>query len=198
MLTVSMGYLFLISIPENKLPWYDAPVLPMLSMMAGISIFFLMKQITMLIGGRNLRRIVMAGWVVLVAVYFYFPYDKILRANNYWRDFPIRSEYEGHLMRQVREKHPDIIKYTVLKNVRNPDEHYDQIKFYQRIYRNEYDYDVSVEPFEGNLKPGSYYLVSQEIILEEIDLNFTRVIFENRFGKLFLFEGRNQNSGLKQ
>jgi len=138
-LTFIVSYGLLISIPIVKLDWYDAPLYPVMSLVAAVTLYYSSRAIG------NYLNIHPKKWVIdaiLIPALVAFPYYQIYKSNLKY----IPAEYlenEGFAIRKIRKTNPEIKDYKVIMNVTHP-EHIDAVNFYVIGYNHYYGYHMSI------------------------------------------------------
>jgi len=175
-LVSALSYFLIISFPAVKLEWYSAPLIPLLSIIAGLTIVvvirFLFEKINKL-KGRYTISILLS--IITIAI-LYNPYNNILKTIAFPPSYIYPMEYEGLYLKQLSSIHPEIKKITVFKIEKNK-ELYDQVLFYKRILEQENIYQIKItkEPFFENneivmvSKPYELELLTKNYLTEKIN-----------------------------
>lgn len=123
---ISLGYMILISIPADKLEWYDAPVYPFFALILGAVAGYVTEFIP-----RRWRII----WLLPILIIFWRKMEFIRHDTQPRHPF----EFEGAMLRQI--SNAESIK--VFMPVETP-EHRLQLDFYRKIKKEETGVDVKV------------------------------------------------------
>jgi 4-amino-4-deoxy-L-arabinose transferase-like glycosyltransferase len=165
---VTIGYFCLISYPPVKLIWYDAPLYPLLALLAGMfaqalitRFFLLVKKTPDVLSGTALAA------VLLIAIFFK-PYVTIVSDETFMED---GMEYDGAFLRYMKSAHPKIKKIVVLKASDHP-EHFDQVLFYKRAYELEHGYSIRISQ-RCDLSAGDFACTMQPAFLDSIAKNYS-------------------------
>lgn len=133
-LTISIvSYFLLISFPQVKLEWYDAPLFPILAILTGFSFLETGKYLINKILDRlsDLKQVVL---IFIVAILLLIqPYNAILSSTAYPEKNIYELEAEGAYLKYISNSIPDIKNITVFKQEKNS-ELYDQVLFYKRAF----------------------------------------------------------------
>ena len=171
--TIAVGYFLIISYPPVKLEWYDAPLLPILSLIVAINLHVVIKLFK-----------INSLWVkfLVVIVLLTNTSNSVLSNNLSAKDVYI-MERDGLFLKEIVKKYPNIQKLTVFK-VENHSEHYDQVLFYKRAFLLEKGIDIVIKQIPQFIV-GEYILVCkdelQTLLLKEF---VTEVVFQNKIGVL--------------
>jgi 4-amino-4-deoxy-L-arabinose transferase-like glycosyltransferase len=177
----ALGYLLLISYPEVKLLWYDAPLYPLLVLLLGIC---LAKWVEHWVKrwripfGKSLFALIL----VLLLIQ---PYRKTLALMLLEDGGIYNLVAEGAYLRDLRESKPEWKTLTVYK-VETHAAHYDQLLFYIRRYNQEEGCQIRLtqEPnFAENeivllSKPEYIGILSQNYKLRELDRSAYGALFQ--------------------
>src|SRR6185436_1404047 len=79
-----ISYLFLISFPEDKLGWYDAPLYPFFSLLIGILFFIVYQYLLKLLKGKKIavRIIIFCMMIALFYKPYRYIYNKVEKYSN--------------------------------------------------------------------------------------------------------------------
>lgn len=130
-----IGYLFIISIAQTKLPWYDAPIYPMASLLVGIGLVQAINAFSeeRLFSPRN--RIALTG--LLLAALFIFPvvhttYTKVYKRQRILYEWSSLSTPElkyGDYLQTLFEERPELTQLSVLQQT----EYNAHLSFYAKV-----------------------------------------------------------------
>ncbi len=150
---ISLSYMLLISIPADKLEWYDAPVYPFFALILGT----LAGQLTSTTSKRW-----QYIWLLPILLILWRKIDFIRSDIQPRHPF----EYEGAMLRQIE----DVDAIKVFMPVQTP-EHRLQLDFYRKIIFQKTGNEVKVIDSTNNLLTGDHILVSSEN-LKKVNDNF--------------------------
>lgn len=151
---LSLGYLILISIPADKLEWYDAPVYPFFALILGVTAGHQIKSFTPLM-----------KWICLTPVIFLF----VMKLIFIHHDTQPRHlfEFEGSMLRQIKDT--DSIK--VFMPVATP-EHRLQLDFYRKLILKRNLYEVTVLDSLQQIQADDHLLMNEDN-LKKIEEKFS-------------------------
>ncbi len=176
LLVSTICYFLIISFPAVKLEWYLAPLIPLLSIITGLTIIvnlrFSLEKIIKLERKQTINIILS----ILSIFIIYLPYKNILKSIAFPSSEIYPMEYEGFYLKQLHETNPDIKKLTVFKIEKNL-ELYDQVLFYKRMFEqtNKYQIKITKEPIFVNneivlvSKPNELEILNKNYQTEQID-----------------------------
>lgn len=166
LLIVSVGYFLLISYPDVKLSWYDAPLYPILSILLSLGLVeclcFLKNKFFISVN----QHFINIGLIVFTAFIIYSPYKAILMNNKYNNSQIYSREFDGAYLRHLKESNLDIKNLIVLKKEKHI-EHYDQVLFYIRAYNIEDNMQIKLK-HEIGFNNGELVMTSQKEFKNEI------------------------------
>jgi 4-amino-4-deoxy-L-arabinose transferase-like glycosyltransferase len=183
---IAIGFFFLISYPGVKMEYYDAPVYPILALLIGIfinSLFIKLKDFTSAKWDPSSSYILLAAIVVMG---FWTPYKKILEGFSYPESYIYDMEMEGAYMKRIKVTYPAVKKYTVIKTVGEPGEHYDEILFYKRAYKYSDNFDVSITASD-ELKSGEVIMTCQQEHIDTIEKKYNYDVID-KWNKNILYK----------
>ena len=153
-LILVLGHLSIVSLAGTKTYWYEAPVYPLLAILLTTSIFVL---------GEKLWREYAPQMTVVVSLslmIFSSVKANKLSSQDYPPDYIYDMELEGAFMRYALENQLLPGRFKVIKDVRHPEEHYDQILFYGRLL-NDKGYRIEIGSRQ-NAMPTDTLLICQD------------------------------------
>lgn len=163
------SHLAAISSASTKLFWYNAPVYPLLAIVAGAVIWQVLKSI---VDNLEVKQPAKGALLVLaVLVLFAYPYGKVVHAS-YRTNISLTQEKIGGLLRRIQQNHPDIKRFTITEHVRGF-----PMVFYQHVFEKHRGYNISwsadmSEHQEGDLvaycSVGSLALLAEKFETETI------------------------------
>ncbi|HMT29742.1 MAG TPA: glycosyltransferase family 39 protein [Bacteroidia bacterium] len=177
LLLSAISYFLLISFPAVKLEWYTAPLIPVLSLIAGITFISILKATMHKIKIVSSAKALPITLTIASVALLYTPYKNILKTTSIPPSYIYPMEYEGLYLTQMNALFPEIKKITVFKIEKN-EELYDQILFYKRSYEIERNYQIKISRdsiFENNeivmvSKPEETEILKRNYITEQLNL----------------------------
>jgi 4-amino-4-deoxy-L-arabinose transferase-like glycosyltransferase len=187
LLLTAVGYFLLISYPEVKLEWYDAPLFPLLSLLIGLSfiesgLFIFRKQPLQ----RHFR---MAKPLLLVTALLFIikPLKEVLEIVKYPEEQIYYMDFDGAYLKHLKQNRPDIKKLTVFKQEDHP-EHYDQVLFYLRAYNLQHGYDIHLS-HKPNFETAEVVMVCKQNLKDQIESHYlAETLHTWRDGSLLLIK----------
>ncbi|MEO6168255.1 MAG: glycosyltransferase family 39 protein [Chitinophagales bacterium] len=194
---LTAGYFLLISYPADKLEWYDAPLYPFLALMIAILANTIVNIIQTFdfIHSHPLSKNIAACFVLLALLAS--PYYRMLKsvvANDqitYAWDPAQLDEFRitGAFMRHLKENFPELHYYTILKSPPADEEHFDQLKFYQRTYQLQYHFLIDIKNDAGEIQPGEKVITCENQLQSTLETAWSFEILEAWKGcKLYLIK----------
>ncbi|MFZ1679126.1 MAG: glycosyltransferase family 39 protein, partial [Saprospiraceae bacterium] len=149
---ISLCYMLLISVPADKLEWYDAPVYPFFALILGT------------VTGHLVDRIPKQWKIIMLIPILFILWRKINFIRN---DIQPRHpfEYEGAMLRQI--ENVDSIK--VFMPVQTP-EHRLQLDFYKKLIFQKSAHDIKVLDRVDYISIGDHIIVSNENLNKIIEI----------------------------
>ncbi len=141
---ISLGYMILISIPADKLEWYDAPVYPFFAMILGGTA----GQITEAIPHQ--WRLL---WILPIIFIFWRKMNFISHDTHPRHEF----EYEGAILRQIK----DVDSVKVFMPVETP-EHRLQLDFYRKFSQHRTGKEIKVLDSVENIAANDQLIISED------------------------------------
>lgn len=164
LLIISIGYFLLISFPPVKLDWYDAPLMPVLSLIAGIIILLLSEAIFEKLKVKwsiSFKNLVLGLIMIPVLVWSYV---YILQTVKFTEDWIDPNEIEGAYLRHLVNSEAGFNGFTILKT----DKHDGQLMFYIRSFEtNGRLKDVKIAK-NLDFKAGETVMVSKQHEFDEL------------------------------
>jgi hypothetical protein len=148
---ISLGYLLFISIPADKLEWYDAPVFPFFAMILGVTAGQLTEYIP-----RQWRLL----WVLPI-IFILWRKLNFIRNDINPRD-PL--EYEGAILRQLH----DLDSIKVFMPVATS-EHRLQLDFYRKVILAKTGEDIKVLDSVDDISVNDHIIICQTENLKNIE-----------------------------
>ena len=142
-------YSIIISFSQTKKFWYNAPLYPIISMLAAIGLIQLYHYLDKnkkLLTIRN--KILFGSFVVLL---FAIPYSLVID-QIYWPKNHFKADKYGYLFRKIEISNPDITKFTIAIADFGA-----SAAFYQQAYNIEKGYDIKLSR-QANYKTGDFVL----------------------------------------
>ena len=158
LLIVALSYLSIITLSSTKTYWYDAPMYSILAALSGLSIYALINFIASKIPAFNLKPVLLFACIIALSfTSLKSQYNTLITSEIQTYEMEMEGLFLRHLFVKELIQHP----YTVLKNVRHPEEHLDQIMFYIIKAKTESGIQgfTAIEPAEIKTK---YVIVCQE------------------------------------
>jgi 4-amino-4-deoxy-L-arabinose transferase-like glycosyltransferase len=186
-------YLIIISSSHTKITWYMAQIYPLLSIIAGVSIYYLFIELYKVIHNDHFIIKLLYLFLFTTAIFFNAYYDRIKEINSIVDTSAVHMGetydiYEDCL-KKMRDSEDGIKTFTVFHEVRdslmswNP-----QLLYYQKIYNKVYgfDIDISYDPtvfHKGDVVLSNKNSASQvlsryyqyDVILKDRDSEFLRI-----------------------
>lgn len=177
LLLSAISYFLLISFPAVKLEWYTAPLIPVLSMIVGITFITIIQAVMNKIKILSSAKALQISLTIASGALVYTPYNNILKTTAIPPSYIYPMEYEGLYLTQINVLFPEIKKITVFKIEKN-EELYDQILFYKRSFEMERNYQIKITRdsiFENNeivmvSKPEEKEILNRNYITEQLNL----------------------------
>lgn len=185
LMIVAIGYFLLISYPAVKLEWYDAPLFPILSILIGLSFvetgIFILNKLR-IAGNLVTVKITLAVTAMLLLI---VPLKAIFEQVKYPEEQLYSMEFDGAYLKHLKQYRPEIKNLTVFKK-EDHEEHYDQLLFYMRAYKHQYEYDVRLTQ-DLHFETGEMVMVCKQNDKEQIQKKYVvQQIDTWRNGTLFL------------
>lgn len=160
-ITVSTGFLFILSFSNVKLLWYDAAVLPLMSIVLGAGISYSIRYISARIFDDK-------EWMmfVLYALAFIFFYIQIFY-RNFSRALP--EEYGTFMM----HKHTNE-SYTVVPTKYNP-----HVLFYNQLSQKRFDVTHPIKTKHAAFQASEKMLVCEPFVMLEIDRKYEYIVLDS-------------------
>ncbi|MEM6380085.1 MAG: hypothetical protein AAF705_17965, partial [Bacteroidota bacterium] len=181
----SFSYFLIISIPVVKLEWYDAPLFPIMALLAAFSVYWLIQRF---------QSIQLARWLkVLFTIAFLAGiYSNALEKTlAYLTTEPLlhEQEYAGTFMKKLAKNQPDLNQYTIVFEPQFP-EHLDQAKFYQKALNFEHGYHIDLQESLDKITVKDTILTCQTEKIDSIGLLFDyQILAEDGRCKLLYLKG---------
>ena len=138
---VAIGYFLLISYPPVKLPWYDAPLFPILSVLLALSFFEGGRLILRWLNDKWKRQFSEWALIIPAVIFLHKPYLDIIGSLSYPEEHIDVMELDGAYLKHLRRSRPQVKQLSVFMRERDI-EHYDQVLFYVRAYEMTHDYRI--------------------------------------------------------
>jgi 4-amino-4-deoxy-L-arabinose transferase-like glycosyltransferase len=177
----TLSYLLIISFMQTKLPWYDAPLYPMLALITGLA---LANTFEYLFGNKKpLFRYLL--FIVIFGLLFIAPARQIMANNSKMESNSWVMQDYGPFMEKIKRDKPDLKHYTIA--------HFDietQLLFYQEAL-NRQGYTIETTKNIDSLKTGEQVCTCEGYIADSIETRY-RVIALDTFKqcRLYRIEGR--------
>ena len=168
-----LAYFFLISYPPVKLSWYDAPLLPVLS----LTLAFAACRIGEELGGRILAifpRLKKIRAEYLLIPYLLFPYLLFPSYQNLWKDtrwaetHAFGLELEGAFLKHLSQIRPELQSIKIFKKEAYK-EHYDPVLFYIRAFRQERKMGEIQLVVQPDFSSGDWVMLTKPEDIAEVD-----------------------------
>lgn len=165
-------FLLVISVSKTKLPWYEAPVYPMLSVFIALGFKALFNYVSY----PGITKYV--TYVVFVLAMFTAPYITIIR-DNLTTDIDWHDIRFGTALKNYNHKKNVPKKLEMLVTGYNG-----HALFYKMLYNNKYGYNITIRDVAGNLtmEPGKVYLFTHPAILDYLKANFDYELYMDYAG----------------
>jgi 4-amino-4-deoxy-L-arabinose transferase-like glycosyltransferase len=105
-------YLFIISTAKTKLPWYDAPIYPFISLIVGIGLSEAFQWLAEHFQIKKRRQFGVLLFLLAFSVPYFLIVHRILRTPEKHND--PETQY-GYLMRDLKSARPELTEYTILE-----------------------------------------------------------------------------------
>ncbi len=166
-------YLLIITIPANKLEWYDAPIYPFLSLILGIGIY---HCVTFFYNSKSKYGLTWVAATSLFILTFIWSLGIVHSRTKNNNNVPfVMLEREGNYMRQLYKESKEINTYTVLMPVEHP-AHLTHAKFYRTSFNSSGEYSIAINDSIHSIVIGTNYLFCQDSVKNYIISNYE---FEN-------------------
>lgn len=180
LLFTAVAYFLLISYPEVKLLWYDAPLYPLFVLCLGLSLGVISERLLSHWRLPYVKTILSVLFMMLLMQ----PYQKtlVLMQNEDVLVYDLLEE--GVYLRQLHRERPDLKQITIYKVESDP-AHYDQLWFYVRRYTLENEYEIRVSQ-EMTFESGELVLLSKKSDQEKLTDSFSHTeIHRSPYGTLY-------------
>ena len=177
LLIIAVGYFFLISLPQVKLEWYDAPLFPLFAVLIGLFLSSFFENAVTLIKKDLSEKIRWIVFGILLLLLFIKPYNDILKTLSFPEKNVYEMEREGALLKTELNRHPEITRLIVVKSVSHP-EHLDQVYFYQRAFEKNGRAKISVQSHE-DVNKGDFVMTSQLFHARKIDSLYSTLVIDS-------------------
>ena len=177
LILLSLTYLFVISIGETKLEWYDLPVFPFISLMAALFLYFVIKALSRY---SLLKDKMYSRYITIVILVFFFaaPYYRVYESIS-TGEVPKQEEsthWISHYLRNMLKDETKIQKeFTVLY-----EGEFQHFLFYIYKLRDQGHEVYFKEPVE--LRTGTNYIVYQEKVLKDLENKYNVIIEDQTNG----------------
>lgn len=168
---VAIGYFPLISYPDVKLVWYDAPLYPLFAILISLGFIEMANFITRKLPSTRIQRSVYSLLLISSIIYLYFPYKDVIKSAEYDDKQIYSMEFDGAYLRYLRENNIDIKQLNVLKKEVDI-EHYDQVLFYIRAYNIEDELQIQLK-HQVEFENGDLVMCTQEPLKTELLEKYT-------------------------
>ena len=162
-LTLIIGiviYFLLISYPQVKLDWYDAPLYPLIALFLTISLYHLIALLVKMEMARNTL------FIVLILAAASPNFIQIIKSKINSNQQIEALEFEGHFLDQLGKMKVSNKKITIYKKEQEK-EHNDHVLFYERaMLKDEYEITYKTKPKFNFLE---IVLVSQEDLKKKMN-----------------------------
>ncbi len=199
------GYFLLISYPSDKLEWYDAPLYPLLSLIIAIFTETIVKKIKDIPAVDSSRLMKNTAGSAIVLVLLIPPYyQTILRVTE--KDEIIHSwapqqtdefRINGAFMKYLKEQKPLMRIYSVFTFPPEHEEHYDQIKYYQRTLAHNDSCSIIIKNQLQDLQAGEYVAVCDHALQDTITSHWT-VAIQEQWKHCVLYELKSRKNAVIQ
>lgn len=160
----ALPYILIISFSETKLPWYDAPMYPLLSILVATSIYQLWQFI--FDWAKQSKHIPLSAFAIYGILFlFLVPYIRIV---TQFSNFKLSGQDEqfAYLMKQIDKK--QLTKdYYVFATGQAP-----QLSFYSGYYNQRKGYDIQVVNNANTFQNGDQVMLCQDSRKKIIDEKF--------------------------
>jgi 4-amino-4-deoxy-L-arabinose transferase-like glycosyltransferase len=128
----SVSFLTIISIPPVKLDWYDAPALPLLSILTTIGLFIAIDDISGLLSIKypSYKVYISYACYLLISVYLSYSFITHFKTIKFSNENVYDMEIESYFLHSNDKAYFPICVYLQPKH----DEHLDHIRVYQKMY----------------------------------------------------------------
>lgn len=183
---IIIGYFLLISYPTDKLAWYDAPLYPLMSLIIGMLLGTIIKRIVEIPFIHHNYFLKSLAVPLLVVLIFFFPYyhttKKVLATDDITNSWAPGQTDElritGAYMKRLKEKLPQLKRYTVVKMIPYDNEYYDQLKFYQRTYALSDGFSIGLKNSFKDLKSGETALVCEKAQMDSLENECSFIVLD--------------------
>lgn len=179
-----LAYFLMISTPAVKLEWYDAPLFPMMALLAAFTVDWLVQRLQFLPVSKALK--ILFTLAFLVGIFS----NALEKTLIYVKSQPAlhEQEYAGAFMKSLVEKQIDLKAYTIIFEPPYP-EHLDQAKFYQKAFNLEQGYTIDLEESLENISVRDTILTCQVEKLDSIAIMFDfQILAEDEHCKVLYLE----------
>lgn len=156
----SVVFFLLISFPAVKLPWYDAPMLPVLSLLAGCALWAPAQWLADIWPHRKVWIYAAAGMLLLI-VYAGSLRERAIQVFANTR--PVDPlENSGYYLRQLQQAIPGARTFKLLEQTQaGKPEHLDATKFYTKTLALTEGYDIRIHSFLKEMEVGDTVVTCQ-------------------------------------
>lgn len=150
-------YLLIISSAQTKLPWYDAPLYPMMSLLIGLGVAEFLQSLAnyYTISNKNLK---VAFSALMIIVLFSLPYLDMLYLKIYTHqgmiyDWSKKNDPQlmyGSYFKQLQQEQPTLKKFYVANN----DDYNAHLLFYTKKYNHFNNNEINVLPAKHSFMAG--------------------------------------------
>lgn len=108
--STSLLFFLIISISKTKYFWYTAPIYPLLSLLAGIAIFEIFRNLQTLFKNNQKLKLIFSSYLILAL--FFLPYKKIIDRFYLPENQSVKEQF-GDFMEHLEKKQPTWKNYTI-------------------------------------------------------------------------------------
>lgn len=169
LLIFTLSFMIVISVPKNRLEWYDAPIYPFISLIMAIGAF---NAIRFLYLHRHKTYHVWALATIIFIAFITWSFSITYKRINHNNNVPfVELEREGIFMRELHFKRPDIKDYSVVMHVEH-EAHLTHARWYAAAYNMSDNANLSVLSEMDSIKSDHTYLFCQDTVKAYIHSNF--------------------------
>lgn len=161
-----LSYFSIVSIPQVKLDWYDAPLYPLMALFVSMIVY----QYCQFLPNKNFK---IAAALILIGLLSASNLKQIIE-SKYKTELQVEAlEREGNFLDILSKSHPQHTQITVWKKEAT-EEHYDHVLFYKRALEKEKNYAIKLVE-EGNFKESEKVLVSQQELKDSLTQQYKTI-----------------------
>lgn len=161
-------YLLVITIPETKLDWYEAPVYPIIAFIMGIVLYELLRVSLSFIRTNALKESLAFAMIILI---FVIPFrTQSMMATESINQY-IEQESAAKEIKKLASIYPSTQKYVILEKHREPQD-YNVLYFYRTAMSLKSNKSLVILKYVSDLHRGDSVLCCQQETIDSIATTF--------------------------